>query len=116
MRKAMKKYPLEKYKTHVENNIVTAESTFAGQPVVANAKCDPRDDFSEEAGVKLAAARCNVKVATKRVNRAKKQGDELHKQMEELLAKIVKNAKYQADSELALDIAKAELKEIVEAM
>ena len=45
---------------------VVAVSSFAGQTVKGVAKCNPNDEFNLECGKKLAAARCNVKVANKR--------------------------------------------------
>ena len=77
------KYSLDKYKyfTYYDKNgkkTVSAVSTYAGKTVKGYAKCDPRDNFSEDNGKKLAAARCNAKVADKRVKRAeKKMGDAL---------------------------------------
>ena len=72
------KYSLDKYKyfTYYDKNgkkTVSAVSTYAGKTVKGYAKCDP-----EDSGKKLAAARCNAKVADKRVKRAeKKMGDAL---------------------------------------
>ena len=77
------KYSLDKYKyfTYYDKNgkkTVSAVSTYAGKTVKGYAKCDPRDNFSEDSGKKLAAALCNAKVADKRVKRAeKKMGDAL---------------------------------------
>ena len=60
------------YKYHVdeENGVVVALSTFAKRHVRGVARCDPKDTFNVETGKKLAGARCNVKVAEKRVERA----------------------------------------------
>lgn len=49
---------------------VIALSTYAGKVVRGIAKCSPSDEFDEEYGKKLAAARCNLKVAEKRNRRA----------------------------------------------
>ena len=46
---------------------------FAGKTIKGVAKCDPTDEFSVEFGEKLAAARCNKKVADKRVKSANKK-------------------------------------------
>lgn len=73
------KYPLEKYKYHIWTSVegkpygVTACSTYAGKTVKGTAKCDPRDEFDLETGKKLAAARCSVRIANKRVARASKK-------------------------------------------
>ena len=61
------------YTYTVSDNTVIAQSTFAGKPVFGIAKCDPRDEFDLEEGKKLAAARCNTKIAKKRRNRAHRQ-------------------------------------------
>ena len=69
------KYSLDKYKyfTYYDKNgkkTVSAVSTYAGKTVKGYAKCDPRDTYDFEAGKRLAAARCNQKVAQKRARRA----------------------------------------------
>jgi hypothetical protein len=55
------------YKFYSTDNKIIATSSFAGKTVKGVAKCDPADTFSTEFGEKLAAARCNKKVALKRV-------------------------------------------------
>ena len=45
-------------------------STFAGKTVVGVAHCAPADEFNIEIGKKIAAARCSVKIAEKRMKRA----------------------------------------------
>ena len=62
---------MPRYKYYKSDNKVIALSSFAGKAVKGVAKCDPTDTFSEEFGEKLAAARCNNKVAAKRVKCAK---------------------------------------------
>ena len=68
----MRNYTNDKYTYFVadKQKKVVAVSTYAGKIVRGVAKCDPRDEFSIETGKKLAAARCNLKVATKRAKRA----------------------------------------------
>ena len=67
----------ERYKYVVipEKGMVIALSTYAGQTVRGVAKCAPNDKFDEDFGRKLAAARCDVKVARKRLKRAQKRRD-----------------------------------------
>lgn len=60
------------YKSEKSNKIV-ALSSFAGKTIKGVAKCDPSDNFSAEFGAKLASARCNSKVASKRVKHAAKK-------------------------------------------
>ena len=66
----MKNFPLEKYRYYIAGNKIIAVSTYAGRTVRGVAICHPQDSFDIEAGKKLAAARCNQKVADKRYERA----------------------------------------------
>jgi hypothetical protein len=61
---------MDKYKFVKTGNKVIAISSFAGKAVKGYAKCNPKDEFDLELGKKLAAARCNQKIAKKRVTRA----------------------------------------------
>lgn len=63
----------DKYKFVKHGNEVIAISTYAGKPVRGVATCSPEDEFSIEKGKILAAARCNAKIAKKRLKRALKQ-------------------------------------------
>lgn len=56
-------------------NKVIAVSSFAEKRVRGVAKCDPDDEFSFEYGKELAAARCNKKIASKRLKCAKTKLD-----------------------------------------
>lgn len=58
------------YRIYEHGNEVIAVSTFAKRPVRGIAKCSPHDTFDAELGKKLAIARCNRKVAAKRLDRA----------------------------------------------
>ena len=71
-------YPLEKYKYYQAGNKVIAVSTFAGRTVRGIAKCNPKDSFDLEKGKKLAALRCNEKVAKRRFARARKKCDQAY--------------------------------------
>jgi len=79
-------YPIDKYQFHIATKVdgtpykVIAVSTYAGKKVRGIAKCDSRDTFSLESGKKLAAARCAVKVAEKRVKRAEAKVREADRQ------------------------------------
>ena len=68
----MKRYT-NKYRFYNSDNKVIAVSTYAGKPVRGVAKCDPADTFSMEDGKTLASARCNEKIADKRLSRAKRK-------------------------------------------
>ena len=59
-----------KYKIDEEKRTIVAMSTFAGKTVTGVAHCAPEDEFDIDTGKKIAAARCSVKIAEKRVKRA----------------------------------------------
>ena len=63
-------YPLDKYRYYVAGNKVIAVSSYAKQPVRGVAVCHPDDTFDLELGKRIAAAKCNEKVAQKRMYRA----------------------------------------------
>lgn len=72
------KYDLSKYKYYTYNEsdgrrTVVAISTYAGKNVKGRAKCHVSDQFDEDSGKALAAARCNAKIAEKRTKRAEKK-------------------------------------------
>ena len=60
------------YHTDSHNNTYCV-SYFAGKPVTACAKLDPRDTYNKEKGEMIAQARCNAKIAEKRVKLATKR-------------------------------------------
>jgi hypothetical protein len=70
MEHSLEKYKYYQFKNENGGITIVALSSYGGKPVKGYAKCDPRDDFDFEAGKKLAAARCNMKVAKKRRARA----------------------------------------------
>ena len=68
-----KKFDNYKYFVYQKDDgstVVKAESTYCGKRVHGIAKCSPDDEFNLESGMKLAAARCNLKVAERRYKRA----------------------------------------------
>ena len=69
------------YKIYTHDNEVIAVTSFARRPVRSIAKCDPRDTFDVEFGKALAIARCDVKVADKRLAAAKKRLDKANEAM-----------------------------------
>lgn len=68
-----------RYRFYVAENKIICVSTFAGKPVRGIAKCDPKDTFDFDTGKKLAKARCDYKVAEKRVKRARERHAEATK-------------------------------------
>ena len=109
---------MEKYTYYIAENQrqVIAVSSYAGRIVRAVAKCDPRDEFSIETGKKLAAARCNLKVATKRAKRAASKLTEATAACRAAEAHKRDMNAYLTDSEQALAQAKAELADIEQSM
>lgn len=100
-------YPIEKYifKTYNRNNpdgskstVVAAITTYCGKVVRATAKCTQGDEFSLEKGKELAAARCDLKVCVKRMNRANKKRHEASLNVEEASRKFDKMNKYYSDA------------------
>lgn len=112
------KYSLDKYKYYQFKNenggtTVTAASTYAGRTVKGYAKCDPRDNFDVEEGKKLAAARCNMKIANKRVARASQKYLEAANAVAEANARFEAMKQYYMDAVDQADEAAEELRDIV---
>ena len=112
----IKKFPFEKYKFVVTKNMVVALSTYEGKCVRGVAKCDPVDTFDEEKGKKLAAARCNAKVCSKRLLRATRMADYCEMIMEYWAKEYEKMCEYKADALAAYSEAMSELESIQESM
>ena len=108
-------YPIEKDKVYTYSDketgakVIAAVSTYAGKTVKAYAKCDPRDSYDEAAGMKLAAARCNAKIAVKRHARANRKVAEAEAQLQAAKNHLDKMKRYAADAHVEEDIARAEL-------
>jgi hypothetical protein len=109
---------MERYTYYIAENQkqVIAVSSYAGRIVRAVAKCDPRDEFSIETGKKLAAARCNLKVAAKRAKRANSKLEEAWINVRKANAHKCDMIDYVTDAEAALAQAKAELADIEQSM
>lgn len=103
-------YPLNRYRYYKgKNNKIVAVSSYAGRTVKGIAKCDPRDKYDEESGKKLAALRCNLKVARLREARAKEMVIEAQKQLTAAQAHYEKMSKYFTDAHMKKAIAKNDL-------
>ena len=104
---------MNKYRFYNSKNKVIAVSTYAGKPVRGVAKCDPDDTFSIDDGQALAAARCNEKIAEKRLSRAKRKLAEAKEDF--LVAKryYERMSKYYEDSVVNLDVAKAYVDDVL---
>ena len=97
------------YRIYETPDKVIAVSSFAGQTVRGIAKCNPADEFDPEKGAALAAARCGVKIAEKRVKRAYSKVDEAKAIVDAAISHLSEMMKYQADAEANLNGAQFEL-------
>jgi cob(I)alamin adenosyltransferase len=109
----MSKYKFFHFTNKEGQNVISAVSTYAGKTVKGYAKCDPRDSFSQENGEKLAAARCNARVAGKRAQRARKKLAESVIQLKQAQDYYNRMNSYYNDSAKALEEAEAEVQNIV---
>jgi len=92
---------------------VVAVSTYAGKPVRGVAICSPDDEFDLETGKRIAAQKCNYKVAQKRVARATKKFQEARDAVGNAKAHYAKMLSYYSDAVHALDEAENELSHTV---
>lgn len=99
----MKTLDMTKYSFYTDGKTkVIAVSTYAGKAVRGVAKCDINDTFSLENGKELAAARCNEKIAKKRLTRAENKRRETAKEYMKIMFAARKAIRYEEDSEKAL--------------
>ena len=103
-------YPFSKQKFYFGNGKVIAVSTYAGRIVKGVAKCDPSDNFDIEKGKQLAAARCNAKVAAKRVKRAQSELEKAISEFSKASSRVGTMNDYLTDALRAETIAEAEVK------
>ena len=97
-----------------EKKKVVAYSTYAGQSVRGVAKCAPDDEFDVEFGKKLAAARCNVKVARKRLKRALEMRDVAWDEYLKAEDQLMKEEDYVDDANSTLTEAEIYLGSIIQ--
>lgn len=107
-------YPLSKYKfyehTLSDGTIeVIAISTYGGKVVKGKAKCHPDDNFDRDKGQKLAALRCNLKIAEKRKARALKCVNTAEAELNIAKQKFADMGNYYADSATRAYAANIEL-------
>ena len=62
-----------KYKFYYQGNKIHAVSKYAGKDIRGTATCHADDNFDAAFGTQLAARRCDLKVATKRLRHAKER-------------------------------------------
>jgi hypothetical protein len=107
------KFPLEKYRFYYAGNKVIAVSTYGGKLVKGKAICHPTDDYRQSIGERLAAARCNEKIAQKRYARAQQKYVEACEERDKAIAKVDAMKEYMNDSFVAMNEAAQECDEIV---
>lgn len=66
---------------------VIALTHYCGETVKGVASCSPADTYDFEVGKKLAALRCNMKIADKRITKAYAEEFKICQEMEKLLHK-----------------------------
>jgi hypothetical protein len=110
----IKDFPIDRYKFYVvpEHRMVVAVSTFAGKTYRGIAKCDPGDTWDEDYGKRLAAARCSVKIATKRIQYAEARGEDSRQWANEAVNYYIKDLAYMRESEDVLNKAIKALGEV----
>ena len=91
-------YPIEKYRYYTNGQRVIAVSTYAGKTVRGVAACNPNDTFSMEKGKALAAARCALKIANKRLNRAIRKENEANDAFYQAQRHLDKMTTYASDA------------------
>lgn len=94
-------------------NTVVCKSTFAKRVVAGVAKCNPNDQFSLEFGKQLAQARCDYKIAKKRLKYAKEQRFLSNKEMVEAERKHTQMQKYMERAIKELDSARENVERLV---
>ena len=104
----MTNYPMEKYKFYEAGHKIIAVSTYAGRQVRGVAICHPDDNFDLETGKKIAAARCNYKIAGKRYARAMHKYTEAVEQLAKAQEYVNSMKSYMNDSFVAMNEAAQE--------
>lgn len=96
---------MARYKIYPSEKHVVVVSRFAGKPVRGIAKCAPDDTYNEDFGIQLAKARCDLKVAEKRVQRSQDLYNEALRGLQEAEARLSKMRDYVVDAAMELSAA-----------
>ena len=91
-------YPFDRYRYYTAGNKIIAVSTYAGKTVRGITKCAEGDTFDMEKGKKLAAARCALKIANKRLNRAIRKENEANDAFYQAQRHLDKMTTYASDA------------------
>ena len=105
-----------KYYVNEKSRQVIAVSTYEGKNVKGTAKANPIDEFDIEQGKILAKARCDAKIAKRRMKRAQRKINAAQKILEQARAYYEKMSSYYDESKSAYIIAKSALDGLVETM
>ena len=106
-------YPIEKYRYATTGKKVIAITTYAGKTVRGVALCHDEDTFDMEQGKRIAAARCAVKVAQKRLARAEQKMNEADEQGARAARHVENMENYYYDAQNELVEANEHLDEIM---
>lgn len=111
----IKDFPIDRYKFHIdpEAKVVVAISTYAGKTCRGIARCSENDTFDVEYGKRLAAARCNAVVSTKRLARASALKTAMKEILDEVYDDYADILNYASDATQRLDVALNELDSIL---
>lgn len=83
-----------RFKFYTDNShIVIAICSYGGKYVRGIAKCSPSDKFNFEDGKDIARARCEAKIADKRLKKAKQRYDEAAAALNKSTAEFDKTVK-----------------------
>ena len=106
-------YPLEKYRFYIAGRKIIAVSSYAGKTVRGCSICHPDDNFDLETGKRIAAARCNEKVAAKRLNRASQKSIEATMAVEAAKKHQADMNEYYNDAFVAYNMAAQEYDKLI---
>lgn len=98
---------------HNGRDVVVAVSSFAGDKVRGIAKVHPNDEFDLARGKEIAAARCDEKIAIKRLKRGYRKVDEAKVALERAQAEYEKAVTYMANAEANYNRSQFELENIM---
>ena len=103
------------YRTPKNSDVkeIIALGEYRGKTVKGVAKCDPRDTFVPGTGEKLAARRCNLKIADKRLANAERKVAEAKAAYEKASRELAKSEMYLAYATSEYSLADKELSDLI---
>lgn len=105
------------YTIYTDNKTrVIAVSTYAGKSVRGIATCASGDEFDLSAGVKIAANRCAVRIAEKRLRNATNRYETTKMWFEEASKCIGEAAEYKSDAVEKLAAAQKKLEKTIKSI